>query len=173
MADRILKDSICESQGMADLSTEAEVFFYRLLVQCDDRGRIESNPTDIIARCFPLRIDSVSTDGVQGWIAELLQAGLIALRTIGGVEYIQLRRNDLWQNISKRLPPAEWVVLRATIFERDGYTCQYCGQHGGRLQCDHIIPISRGGGNEPSNLTTACMTCNQAKHNKTPEEWKR
>ena len=75
MADRILKDSICESQGMADLSTEAEVFFYRLLVQCDDRGRIESNPTDIIARCFPLRIDSVSTDGVQGWIAELQQVG--------------------------------------------------------------------------------------------------
>ena len=75
MPNRILKDSICTSPNIDALSREAEAFFYRLLVQCDDRGRIESNPTDIIARCFPLRIDSVSTDGVQGWIAELQQVG--------------------------------------------------------------------------------------------------
>ena len=75
MPNRILKDSICTSPNIDALSREAEAFFYRLLVQCDDFGRIESNPTDIIARCFPLRIDSVSTDGVQGWIAELLQVG--------------------------------------------------------------------------------------------------
>ena len=39
MPNRILKDSICTSPNIDTLSREAEVFFYRLLVQCDDHGR--------------------------------------------------------------------------------------------------------------------------------------
>jgi|SRR6185369_11040258 len=34
---------------------------------------------------------------------------------------------------------AKW---RKTIFERDNYTCQLCGQKGGRLQVDHIKPFA-------------------------------
>jgi hypothetical protein len=71
-----------------------------------------------------------------------------------------------------RLPSSEWNSLRLEIFERDGFTCQYCGAHGVELQCDHIIPVSRGGSNDPENLTTACCPCNQSKRNKTPEEWR-
>ena len=70
-------------------------------------------------------------------------------------------------------PSAEvWRVIRAQIFKRDDYTCQYCGAHGVKLECDHIVPIARGGGNEDSNLTTACFACNRSKHTKTAEEFK-
>jgi HNH endonuclease len=71
-----------------------------------------------------------------------------------------------------RLPLSQWRVLRESIFLRDNYTCQYCGAYGVSLQCDHVIPISRGGSNDESNLVTACKPCNLSKHNKTPEEWK-
>ena len=69
-------------------------------------------------------------------------------------------------------PSAEvWAKIRAAVFERDDYTCRYCGKRGVKLECDHVVPVSRGGGNDPSNLVTACFACNRSKHNKTAEEW--
>lgn len=70
-----------------------------------------------------------------------------------------------------RLSTALWSVLRSKIFNRDNYTCQYCGERGKKLECDHVMPISRGGGNEESNLVTACFKCNRSKRDKTPKEW--
>lgn len=75
---------------------------------------------------------------------------------------------------SKNLRPPidEWKKLRLRIFARDNYTCVYCGQYGGDLECDHIHPVSRGGLSEESNLATACKKCNRDKGTKTIEEWK-
>lgn len=36
----------------------------------------------------------------------------------------------------------EYVSWRKSVFERDAYTCQSCGQVGGKLQADHIKPFS-------------------------------
>ena len=66
-----------------------------------------------------------------------------------------------------------WRRIRERIFARDDYTCQYCFARGVRLECDHIIPVSRGGGHEDSNLATACFGCNRSKHAKLPGEWGR
>jgi hypothetical protein len=64
-----------------------------------------------------------------------------------------------------------WEKLRSATFERDDFTCQYCGDRGGRLECDHIMPVSRGGSNDIENLATACFGCNRSKRSKTLEEW--
>lgn len=39
------------------------------------------------------------------------------------------------------------------------------------LSVDHIIPVTRGGTNDISNLTTLCKSCNSSKGNKTYTEW--
>jgi len=65
-----------------------------------------------------------------------------------------------------RLPPVEWAEVRDRIFERDEYTCRYCGEKGGRLECDHVMPISRGGDNSDDNLVTSCRTCNRSKRDR-------
>lgn len=36
----------------------------------------------------------------------------------------------------------EYQDWRRTVFERDDYTCQGCGERGGRLNADHIKPYS-------------------------------
>ncbi len=67
----------------------------------------------------------------------------------------------------------EWRVLREAVFERDDYTCRYCGARGVRLECDHVMPVARGGSSDLANLATACFPCNRAKRDKTLEEWVR
>lgn len=55
--------------------------------------------------------------------------------------------------------------LRFEIFKRDGFACQYCGAKAPevRLHVDHIVPVAKGGEDEMSNLTTACVDCNHGK----------
>jgi hypothetical protein len=55
--------------------------------------------------------------------------------------------------------------LRFEIFKRDGFICQYCGAHppDAILEIDHIVPVHEGGGNEETNLISACWNCNRGK----------
>lgn len=55
---------------------------------------------------------------------------------------------------------------RFEVFKRDGFRCAYCGTtpiDGVVLHVDHINPVANGGGNESSNLITACDKCNLGK----------
>jgi hypothetical protein len=72
----------------------------------------------------------------------------------------------------ERLSPITWKKLREAVFKRDDYTCQYCDERGGELECDHVLPISRGGTNEMGNLVTACASCNRAKRTRLLSEWR-
>ena len=58
------------------------------------------------------------------------------------------------------------------LFRRDRMTCAYCGQRfqERELQCEHILPESRGGRWTWMNLVTACGPCNGRKADRTPEE---
>jgi HNH endonuclease len=64
-----------------------------------------------------------------------------------------------------------WSELRKEVFKRDNFTCSYCGNIGGVLECDHIVPFSKGGSNELENLTTSCRKCNRQKKDKSVEEF--
>jgi len=80
---------------------------------------------------------------------------------------------------------------RMSVYKRDGFACAHCGfsqtieevlsvienaRHNlGRfprnalLTIDHILPLSRGGGNGYSNLQTLCYECNHRKADRVPE----
>jgi hypothetical protein len=68
---------------------------------------------------------------------------------------------------------SEWQRRRAFVFERDDYTCVYCGVRGGVLHCDHVVPLVNGGQSEIDNLVAACADCNLSKSARTPEAWRR
>jgi hypothetical protein len=72
----------------------------------------------------------------------------------------------------KYVPIRMQTLSRKNIFMRDGYKCLYCGHSfaGGGLELDHVLPKSRGGRNEWSNLVSSCRRCNSRKNDRTPEE---
>ena len=60
------------------------------------------------------------------------------------------------------------AATRRAIYERDGWVCQIClgpvspdaTAHAERASLDHIVPQSRGGSHDPSNLRMAHVGCN-------------
>lgn len=60
---------------------------------------------------------------------------------------------------------AEYKRNRKEILEKSNYICHYCG--GPANTADHIIPVSKGGGNEISNLLPACHDCNSTRQDRT------
>lgn len=99
MPNRILKDSICTSPNIDALSRDAEVFFYRLLVQCDDFGRMDARAPILRAKCYPLQVDTVTQDDVKRWLGELVRADLVALYRVNGGDFLQMRTWERHQQI--------------------------------------------------------------------------
>jgi 5-methylcytosine-specific restriction endonuclease McrA len=60
-------------------------------------------------------------------------------------------------------------ILRRELIAEAG-KCRVCGSTG-YLEVDHVVPVSRGGGRERSNLQVLCRGCNGKKKTKTMTEW--
>ncbi|MBU1628192.1 HNH endonuclease [bacterium] len=63
------------------------------------------------------------------------------------------------------------LSLRYEVLKRDNFRCIKCGVSpaislGVQLHIDHIIPWSKGGETELTNLQTLCSDCNLGKSNK-------
>jgi 5-methylcytosine-specific restriction enzyme A len=55
--------------------------------------------------------------------------------------------------------------VRVDVLKKDNCRCVFCGATAQetQLQIDHIIPFSKGGSNDLSNLQTLCRECNRGK----------
>ena len=69
-----------------------------------------------------------------------------------------------WRNADK---PAQFT--RFNLYLRDHFECQYCGAKED-LTFDHVIPRSRGGATDWTNIVAACAACNVRKDSKTARE---
>jgi hypothetical protein len=71
---------------------------------------------------------------------------------------IRAREEHVADARRERIPPE----VRAFVWERDDGRCVRCGA-ADDLQFDHLIPVSRGGGNAAVNLQVLCGPCNRLK----------
>ena len=68
------------------------------------------------------------------------------------------------RRITRSIPNA--TIIR--VARRDNNTCQICGKIllDREIEIDHIIPFSKGGHSDESNLRVTCFDCNRNKSNK-------
>ena len=93
MPNRVLKESVCYSDNLNRLTLFQENMFFRLIVNCDDYGLMDSRPAVVKAKLYPLkdyRIDQIS-DGLRA----LSSAELVDFYEVNGLPFLQMRT---WQN---------------------------------------------------------------------------
>lgn len=131
---------------------------------CKAQGILNSDPK-LARRKVAVKLE-ISESELEGVVTRLSEAGLVDRETLQPMK---------WDVQRECIRPAAniWREIRSAIFKRDDYRCTYCGERGGKLECDHVMPVSRGGGHEESNLVTACFSCNRSKRDKLPSEWSR
>jgi 5-methylcytosine-specific restriction enzyme A len=78
------------------------------------------------------------------------------------VAFAQAEQSTYEDRLAKRRIPDP---VRAMVLLRDGARCRRCRTAVG-LEVDHIIPVSKGGKTEESNLQTLCRRCNRRKWKK-------
>lgn len=59
---------------------------------------------------------------------------------------------------------SDWKDIRRRTLRRDGGRCQECGASRRPLHVHHIVSLSRGGSDDPSNLVTLCEDCHSQYH---------
>jgi len=102
MPNRIIKESICTSENLDGLSWPEEVFFYRLLVNCDDYGRFDARASILRARLFPLRSDAVTEKQIEARLQSLVAHNLVGIYESEGQKYLQVLTWEKHQQVRAR-----------------------------------------------------------------------
>ena len=65
-----------------------------------------------------------------------------------------------------RMPIDLWVALRQFVYAHDKGRCQYCDCQVELFECHihHVLALSEGGVNHPTNLKTLCKDCHRQRH---------
>lgn len=101
MPNRILKESICTSDNLDELTPFQETFFYRLIVNCDDFGRMDARPKILTAKLFPLK--SIRLDDVTKALQALSSAELVILYEVDGKPLLQMKSWERHQQVRAKM----------------------------------------------------------------------
>lgn len=98
MPDRIIRESICTSDTLNELSDFEERFWHHLIVVCDDYGRFDARPAILKSRLFPLR-ESLTFKNISDCLARLTSVGLIELYQVDGRPFLRVVTWERYQRI--------------------------------------------------------------------------
>ncbi|MGO8947259.1 MAG: RNA-guided endonuclease IscB [Ktedonobacterales bacterium] len=109
---------------------------------------------------------------VLTWVERLRRSCPIGAISLELVKFdTQLLQNPDISGVAYQQGELAGYELRQYLLEKFRHHCAYCGKTGVPLEIEHLTPRSRGGSDRVSNLTIACHDCNQAKGDRTAEEF--
>jgi 5-methylcytosine-specific restriction endonuclease McrA len=152
MPNRVIKESICESEGLSECSLFACDLYKRLITYADDYGRFNSDTKIMRARLFPREYEEITEEDI-----------ILALAELAGVKKLYFYTTDRFNQGAKHMgvygafpnwsdhqriresktkcPEPndtdinDWYLrrfipldLRVEIVERDGFKCKICGK---------------------------------------------
>lgn len=86
MPNRIIKESLCTSEKIAELTDFEFRLWVGLITQADDMGRGDARAAIIKGRVFPLR-DRITAKDIDAAVHGLAAKGCVSLYTVGGKPY--------------------------------------------------------------------------------------
>ena len=114
MPNRIIKESICTSEEIDKLTPFQEVMFYRLIVNCDDYGRIDARAKILKSKLFPLK--DVRSDQIDAALDALASAELVILYEVDGKPFLQMKTWDRHQRVRSKVSKYPAPASSETIF---------------------------------------------------------
>lgn len=90
MPNRVIRDSILDSEKVNQLSWAGEIFYRRLMSVVDDYGLFDGRPAILRSKLYPLRIDKVSEPDIVKWISECETAELVRKYQVDGKDFIEM-----------------------------------------------------------------------------------
>ena len=101
MPTRLLRDKICKSESIDELSWFEEVLFYRLITICDDYGRYDARPKILKADLFPLK-DGVTLSQIEKALNKLSTVGMVQVYMYDQKPLLQLATWEKYQNVRNK-----------------------------------------------------------------------
>lgn len=176
MRIRTIKPEFWQDEDIGELPRDARLLFIATWNLADDEGLFPWTPAYIRSQVFAY--DDLTIADVEALMASVEERGLVhpymgANRKQYGwiVNFRKHQRIDKPQKPKYPLPSLQNPEVRETYARRDNWKCHMCGgaiERGEtndalRLSLDHLIPQSKGGGDEPSNIRPAHFGCNSSK----------
>ena len=152
MPNRIIKESICESEGLAECSIFAQELYKRLITYADDNGRFNADTVIMRARLFPREYSEITEQDIMDALIELCGCRKIAFYR--PKVFNQYGKTGVYGSFpnwsshqrvreSKRKCPDpddtsinDWYLrrfvsqdMKRAILERDSLKCAICGKY--------------------------------------------
>lgn len=185
---RTIKPEFWDDEKVGTLSFMERLLFIGMWTFADDEGIIKANASYLKSHIFPYD-ESLKTEAIEKSLQRFESLNMVYRYSINSQAYAWIVKFRVYQRIDKPQkstnpsPSTQNGKYASAVHSRDGYVCHLCGSECSPFQIigketdprvaslDHVIPQSKGGHNYPSNLRTACISCNKSRGNKDLEEF--
>ena len=105
MPTRLLREGILTSDRVNALSTDAEVFYRRLMSKVDDHGLFDARPSVLRAALYPLRLEITTENTCEQLLTDCANAGLLIIYQIHGKPFLKMLDTKWKARSEPKFPP--------------------------------------------------------------------